>query len=125
MAADAEKILVGWLKTQTMARLCTELPADLSEVLPVIRVSRYGGSGSLVMLDRASVDVDCYADSRGEASALAGQVRDLLLTQFHGFTADGATVARVRTINAPGWAPYDNTSLRRFHASYMVSLHIH
>lgn len=124
--ADVELLLYGWLKAETGLRVLTELPANLSEVLPVIQVSRYGGSDRYT-IDRGSVDIDCYAATRGAASSLASQVRRLLLRELPSYydASLNATVSRVRTINAPGWAPYDNTSLRRFHASYMVSLHNH
>jgi len=123
--ADAEKLLVAFLRAETGLRVVTELPSNLEEVLPVIQVSRYGGNDSRYVLDRASVDVDCFAATRAEASALAAQARELFIFRLPSYNAGAVSVSRVRTINAPGWAPYDNDTLRRFHASYMVTLHNH
>ena len=123
--ASVDKALVAALHAETGARCVTDLPADLADVLPVIRVERFGGGDSVLTLDDANVDVDVYAADRASADVLAEQVRLFMRTGLPGtVVADGAAVvARVRTITGPNRLPYDNTGLTRVGAAYQVTLH--
>lgn len=129
--ADAETLVRGWLATQFPSpgyRVVTELPADLGAV-PTIQVTRIGGSDDLIVMDAANIDVDTFDDAHGglsareNARALAGQVRSALRLHLPGYAAGGAAVQSVTTISAPRWVPYDNTSLRRFVATYRITIH--
>lgn len=123
MYADVERLLVALLPGLTGGvRACTDLPADLLQVLPVVQVARIGGTDSSVSLDVATVDVDSYAASRQAANELAGQVRHALLFALPGAAAAGGVVTRVQTLSAPAWRPYDNTTLRRVGASYQLTV---
>lgn len=123
--AEAESVLVAWLEgVFPAARICTETPADLADVVPCIQVSRFGGSDDEVpTFDNASMDFDCYAATRAAARTLAYDVRSSLRNDLPGQTVGGAFVGRVRSISGPSWTPYDNTKLRRFTYSAQIRLH--
>lgn len=126
MYAIAETVLTTWLKAAfPLARVVTELPANLATVVPCIQVTRFGGADDVITLDAAHIDIDCYTVDRTTARVLAEQVRTSLRLQLPGQIVAGGTVALVSTISAPTWTPYDNTALRRFVASYRVVIHSH
>lgn len=122
---DAELFVRDWLGIRFPdARLCTETPANLASVLPCIKVERIGGSDSEnVRLDDAILDVEYFAATRDDARKGAEEVRYALRNEMPGDFISGAAVQYVRTSVAPSWAPYDNTSLRRFVATYLIRLH--
>ena len=123
----AESVVRNWLATHFGSgyRVVTELPANLATVVaatPVIQVTRFGGSDDLLVLDAANIDVDTFGLSRDAARSLGELVRSALRFNIVGATQDGGFVAAVSTINAPRWVPYDNTDLRRFVASYRITI---
>jgi hypothetical protein len=120
---DIEVELVAWLAAATDTVVTAELPADLDSILPVVQVQRAGGDDDTFRLDRALVDIDVYAASRGDASALARQIRVLLLGQLRGSATAAAVFGRVATVSAPSWRPYENVNLRRCGATYEIYLH--
>lgn len=120
---DIEVLLVAYLKAETGERALTDLPANLDEILPVIRVTCVDGDDDTFRLDRSAVDIDVYAATRAGAAALSGQVRELLLTDLHGNPQPTGVVTGVRTLTKPRWLPDPNPNLRRFHASYRVFAH--
>lgn len=123
-APHVESVLVTWLKAAfPTARLCTELPANLADVLPVIQVVGIGGTGDRFAFDQPRADVDVYAATRSAARDLAQQVHESLLGDLPGQSVDGTFVLSVREFMSPTWTPYDNTTLRRFTLS--VGLRIH
>ena len=116
---DVERLLVGHLKTVlTPTRVGTDTPANLATALPFVQVTRFGGSDDVPSIDRATVDIDCYAATRSAASALAEQIRSTLRFATVGLILDGALVVAVSTIVGPAWRPYENTGVRRHGASY-------
>ena len=131
--ASAETLVAAWLRAQfSPTRVVVELPANLADVLPVIQVTRFGGSDDVITLDSANIDIDVFASaantvggasSRSAAETLSEQVRSALRLHLPGYAASGAAVQSVTTISAPRWVPYDNTSLRRFVASYRITIH--
>jgi hypothetical protein len=114
----------GWLATQfpSPIRVVTELPADLAAT-QVIQVTRFGGSDDFITLDAANVDIDVFAATRDASRTLAEQVRTAVRLHLPGYATGGAAVQSVTTISAPRWVPYDNTNLRRFVASYRITIH--
>jgi hypothetical protein len=123
----AESVVRNWLAGHFGAgyRVVTELPAGLGAVVavtPVIQVTRFGGSDDLLVLDDANIDVDTFDVGRDKARALGELVRSALRFDLPGVSQDGGFVAAVSTINAPRWVPYDNTDLRRFVASYRITV---
>ena len=128
--ADAETLVRGWLATQFPAptyRVVTETPADLGAV-PTIVVGRIGGSSQDITLDNARVDITTFADTSGSsaranARALAAQVRTALMYHLPGQVTGGGAVTRVAEESAYHYVPYDNTNLRRFEATYRITIH--
>lgn len=121
---DVEALLVGWAPTVVSARCLTELPADLEAVLPVVQFSRYGGADNRPGLDTALIDVDAYGRDRAQAWALSEATRAGLRFNLVGRQLAGAVVTRVDTLAGPSARPYDDSTLRRFGASYRLTLHI-
>lgn len=120
----AESFVRNWLATQfPAARVVTETPANLGEALPVIEVTRFGGSDDVIVLDSANIDIDVYAATRDAARTLGEQVRTALRLHLPGYASAGAAVQSVTTISAPRSVPYDNTNLRRFNAAYRITIH--
>lgn len=122
-SVDVEAELVAWSKTELDARVVTDLPANLVDVLPVVQFQRVGGDDDTIRLDRAFVEVNVYAETRQAASQLMASVRSLLLTQLRGTTTPAAVFTSARTISAPAWRPYENPALRRFGASFEIFCH--
>lgn len=122
MAADVEVVLTTWLRaTFPGMRTCTELPADLAGVLPVVQVVTVGGAGSR-FTDSPRVAIDVYAATYGAARSLALEIKDQL--RFLRGPADpGAVVQSVRVDSEPANRPYENPAVRRMGSSYTVTLH--
>lgn len=124
---DIEAALVTWLTAQLPGtRVCTETPATLTP--PTVRVTRVGGPDIVPGLERATVAVDCFGDTRPSAKDLAAAVRDKLTTNLPvasltDGTRNGSALAV--TISGPGWAPWDDTNVRRFTAAYDITVHTH
>lgn len=124
MADPAEKAIRDWLAARfPAARVVTETPSDLAEVLPCIKVNRIGGNSTIPTIDNAHVDVEYFGSTRDEARGGAESVRRAFETELPGVTVGGNVVLAVTEIQSPTWAPYDNTNVRRFDATYRISLH--
>jgi hypothetical protein len=122
--ADAELLIVGYLTAAFPSdRACVELPASWTG--RIIQVERIAGIDPLPSLDQPTVDIECLAPTRLAATEFANQVRRSLRFAAPGYTALGATIARVDTIVGPGWRPYANTNVRRIGATYQITLHNH
>lgn len=123
--ADAELVLVAWLHDAFPdARVVTETPANLQDVLPCIRVTRFGGADEEVStFDNPTLDFDCYAATRADARSLAYAVRSSIRNDLPGQTRAGAFASRSRTLAGPVFTPYDDTTLRRFTYSAQIRLH--
>lgn len=102
-------------------RVCTELPADLAGQVPLVQVVRIGGphSGEDPYIQVPTVSVDTFAGDRASATDLSHQV-DLALRRITGTTVHGARFGIVRTLSGPAWRPWDDTSVRRFGATYSL-----
>jgi hypothetical protein len=120
---DVEAELVSYLTGTRTVRVCTDLPADLLDVLPVLQVQRVGGTDDGFRLDRALIDVDAYALTRADASALARAARDDLVIKLRGVKTAKAVFGRVSTVSAPMWRPYENPALRKIGGTYEVFFH--
>lgn len=121
---DIEALLVGWLEASIEdITASTETPADLDTQLPWLQVVSLGGPYDGFRLDRPTVDVAAFAATGPEASALAAQVQVLLHEQFARAKTGTAVVSRVQTITGPHWVPYDNHNLRRYEATYRLTVH--
>lgn len=118
MLPDVELALVPWAQSTLSVTACTRLPANLTEVLPVIRINVVGGTGDRFSAD-PRVDVDVYAATYEEARDLAAAVHDSLVL-LRGAVGD-LVIRGVRVDGLPAERPYDNTTLSRVGASYTVS----
>jgi len=125
-SVDVELLVIQWLRSQLGSGVVVrdELDNNLLNELPTVQVERLpAGDDDGYRLDRALVDIDVYAATRGSAIALAIQIRGLLLGSLKGSTAGGAVVSKVKTEAAPGARPYENTGLRRIGATYEIYSH--
>jgi len=121
---DGELLVVGYLEgVFPPARVATELPANLADVLPTIWVQRFGGGTSGRSLDAPTFDVDCFAADRLTANSFASQVRTALAAMA-GYTAFQATVSDV-SVSSFGWRPYANIGVRRTGMTCSITLHNH
>lgn len=124
MRPHVEPVLLAWLNsTFPGVRTCTETPANLGDVLPVLQVVGIGGSGDQFDFDSPRADVDVYAATRSAARDLAQQVADSILSDMPGQTVDGTFVLSTQEFMSPVWTPYDDTNLRRFTLSVGLRLH--
>jgi predicted exporter len=125
-SVDVELLVIQWLQAQLGAGVVVrdELDNNLLAELPTVQVERVAaGDDDGFRLDRAFVDIDVYAATRGAAIALSLQIRGLLLSTLPGSTTGGAVVGQVQTATAPGARPYENTGLRRIGATYQIYSH--
>lgn len=121
---DIETVLIGWLEdTIEDVRASTETPADLDERLPWLRVKRVAGPYDGFRLDRPAVDIEAFAQTGAEASALALQIQQLMHDEFARATVGGAVISEVTTLSGPHETPYGNPNLRRYEASYSLVVH--
>ncbi|MBT0771810.1 hypothetical protein KIH74_22910 [Kineosporia sp. J2-2] len=112
------------------ARVATEAPANLQEVLsvqPLIRVERSGGPRRH-SLDQASIDVDVFALTLVQADDLCSSVCTVWEFDLLGATIDAgvrgaAVVARVVITSGPSRRPVADPNLFRVGATAAVTLH--
>lgn len=121
--ADADAALGRWVSLALGVPVATETPANLEKRLPFIRLRRVGGTDPELTLDQVVVAVDAFHDDGPSASALASRVRTLLRHRSRGVQLAGCRVGLVGTVTAPIWAAWDDTSLRRYTATYRVTVH--
>jgi hypothetical protein len=120
---DVEQLLVDYLDGVLDERVLTDLPANLDDILPVVRITRVSGADNDFKLDRPIVDVDAYASDRAGAFGLARRVQALLRFELPTVTCPGGVVTAVSTIVGPRWLPDTNTNLRRVQATYELVAH--
>jgi hypothetical protein len=117
-----ERLVHDWLVADLGVRVCSELPADLAEVMPLIQAVRIGGphddNDPYVLIPTVSIDV--FAADRAGATELADAVDLSLRRRLPGAHVLGASVGLVRTLSGPSWRPWDDTRVRRFGATYQL-----
>lgn len=118
---DIELLLTDWLASQLSVRTCTELPATLTG--DIVQVVRFGGTRPNIPFDLAHVDVDAFSATRASSRNLAERVCTALMYSLPGYSASGVRFLSAEPISAPSWAPYDNTSVRRSTAAYLIRTH--
>lgn len=118
---DAERAVCDFLSP--LGTCGTETPKALQSTLPYLRVTRTGGSSDRIT-DRASISVDVFAASADQAKAVAGQARQMLVTQLPAST-DHGVIDWATVQSAPAVVPpTDSDNLRLAVASYQVSTRI-
>lgn len=124
MTAHVEDLLPDVIKAAFPdARVCTETPENLANVLPCIQVVGIGGSGDRYDFDRPRVDIDVYEKTRGLALALSMAVHSWALKTLSGMDIGDTSVLSVTEFLSPIWTPHENTNLRRFTFSVGLNLH--
>lgn len=123
-SVSAEKAVRDWVAAHFPgAHVVTETPADFTGKLPVIAVSRFGGSSSYPTIDAANIDIEYFDSTRDLARDGSQSVRRAIEVDMPGAVVGGNTVIGTAEISAPTWTPYANTNVRRFNASYQITLH--
>ncbi|WP_019357975.1 hypothetical protein [Streptomyces sp. AA1529] len=125
-SVDVELELIGWLQERLGDGVVVrdELDNSLLDELPAVQVQRLpAGGDDGFRLDRALVDVDVYAATRGEAIALSATIRGALLGELRGSMTSNATWGRISSDPPPAIRPYENTALRRCGATYQMFVH--
>jgi hypothetical protein len=122
---DAEDFLVAWLKLRFATNnVIDELPYNLTFVMPLIVVERFGGGTKVLGLDQANVDVDVFQPDRAAAKAYAGNVRRAIEMELPGYRSGMSHISRAENISAPTIAPWDsNRQIRRATSAYRLTLH--
>ena len=120
--ADVEAALTAWLQSQlgASARVVTETPAQFTQ--PVVQVTRIGGPRRQTF-DHAIVDVEVFTSTRIASRQLSDQVALLLEQVLPGTRVAGGSVGFVICTAGPSWLPWENTTVRRFGATYQVNIH--
>lgn len=118
---DAEQLVQAGIRGfDTSWRVVTDTPAEMSGV--VVQVTRIGGVGLPGFYDRARVDVDVFASSRGTASTVCRTIAAKLPT-LRGKIGGAAVIVDVQQESGVSWRPYSNQALRRFGFTAVVSFH--
>lgn len=124
MSTHVETFLHDWLKARfPAARLCTELPANLADAVPLLQVVGIGGTGEAYNFDSPRADIDAFGLTRTLARELALGVHEAVLNELPGVTINGTTALSASSFMYPTWAPYENTNVRRFVLSVGLRLH--
>lgn len=124
--ADVEWLVTLHLRGQLAASgvsVVTELPLQLVERLPMVRVLGAGGHDDRIT-SRERVDVESYAVTRGQARELAEQVRTAMHAASH-TVVEGWLIDLVHTEAGPMWLDYQNENVRRYLATYLVLTRVH
>lgn len=117
---DAEALVTTWLAGRLEeARVVTELPAKVEQVLPVVQVTCLPGpkharpwNGSMPLLWTPRVDLDVYAATRAGATDLSA----IVSREMHALRGSGngwGHVVDVSEVAGPAWRPDFNTNVRR------------
>ena len=130
MTAHIETLLPAAIRAAFPGvRVVTELPADLADVTPCVRVAGIGGTADQHRFASARVDIDAYdvehdgMSARENARNLAQQIHDWAIEDLPGQIIAGVSVLSVSDVMAPKWTPHDNTTLRRFTLTIGLRLH--
>lgn len=115
-----QPFVVTMLRETTGVRTAIELENNFSA--PVHHVTILGGTDDTFLVDRPLVDIDTYGSSLIEGEQLAQEARSALYSAI-GEIYNGAVLTRVVTSVAPRWIPTDRTDVRRFGATYQLSVH--
>lgn len=124
---DAEATVMAWL-VQQFPDLAPEADGTLHVISvgapgngawePLVRVSGRGGADDLVT-DRTRVDIEVFGRSRAVAYDRSEAIRARLLGAPH--RVNSVVIDRVRTETKPFRAPWADTGVHRFMATYVLS----
>ena len=118
---DAERAVVQLLTETAAGNIDVDVPENLQNVLPFVRVSRIGGQGDRWSdSPRIDVFVYCARGSRSSGLTLAQQCQALLLSFPH--VTDAGVVDSVETDVPPNEVPWQNSEILLFTSSYKVTV---
>lgn len=118
---DAEQVVRTYLAAALGVRALNELPHDLADRVPLVRVIRIqGGYEGEAVEDLANIDVECFAADRGAMWELTYAMREAMRT-LGGRSVDGAVVDAVEVTNGSGQIPYANDAVRRSITTYRLT----
>lgn len=86
----------------------------------LVTVTRNGGGRAGPLLDRAGVDVLCWAPTEARASELSAEVSDLMLALNHGHILDGYDRVEEEAVRSE---PDRDSGTPRWFSSYTVTTH--
>ena len=112
------------LVTGTAPRVGTTTPADPTNTYAwalngFVKVQRIGGGGRFGV-DHPRVFVESFGPTYPTARDLAERVRVAFESGLIGYHGADGSVLDVVTNSAPTWAPYTDTHLTRFIATYQL-----
>lgn len=120
---DVGKLLVGYFTVHNAGmRHVTKLPANLADVLPLVRFQRVSGgdSADAPNLETVVVDTDLFDADEASAEASASSVHGLFRRSLPHTTINGQTVGRVECPAGFRWLPWDDTTIWRLSATYTL-----
>lgn len=128
--ADIEAALLDWAKSQFSelvddpgkvdTHVGAEMPGpSLAERMPFAWIRRTGGS-DLFLTDYPVVDIDIFGRTRRDAYDLAESIRVRLLATP--VLAGGVVIDTATTRTSPTRLPWDNENVRRWGATYELSV---
>ncbi|MFI8872498.1 hypothetical protein [Streptomyces sp. NPDC055243] len=125
-SVDVELEVIQWLQAKFGDDVVVrdETDNNLLDELPTVQVQRVpAGGDDGFRLDRAFIDIDVYAATRGEAIALSATIRGWLMTELAGSATESAVFGRIQSNPPPAARSYENTALRRVGGTYQIYSH--
>lgn len=125
-----EILLRKVLEPRTSVHVATETPPEFDQgdsalhSLPLIVVEKIAGADYDPLIDRPLVDIDCYATDQVTAQNLAEAVRYVIRKELPGQRVDNAVFTASRTNVGPRMVTHANRNVRRYTATYELSLHV-
>jgi hypothetical protein len=115
-----EALLVPWAAAALSRRVVTELPSDLQNVVPLHRLTSFGGTAypKAPKLISPRVALTTFAVGYAAAAQEAENAKTAFLTLLPGVTIAGSTVTGVNLLAGPTWVPYTDTVLRQFTTTF-------
>lgn len=126
---DIEALLADWLKTALgitgviAGDIPDDVPSNLDYIVPLVIVSRFGGTDRVLSLDSPRVDVDCFAATRDTAKALGEKVRRAIRVVLPRQILGGAVITRTATFSSPTVVAWASGPVRRVTAAYELGVH--
>jgi hypothetical protein len=119
-----EALLIPAAASALGVRFVTDLPADLAGQVPLCRLWDIGGGSddNNWRFATPTVTVDSFAVDRAGAMALGQRVEKWFRTTLPGASLTGSVVTKVQTLTRPTWRPWDDTTVRRYGATYVLHL---
>lgn len=118
--ADIEDELATFITRELgyVAGSIVDVTTEAKAKAGVVRVTHFGGPRS-ALNDYARVEIESFAGTRAKARQMLEDVHDTLLPRAR---LVSAIIDDVRTDASPHRAPWDNNNVRRFSATYQITV---